>query len=432
MSARKVIGHQNMPAQGTSHGENCTQGTAQGTAQSAGPGYTRSKRRVRTRRGVIWLGQTCNLRCHFCYFQSRVESKEHPDHPFMSLDKARAVCATLREHYGNLAVDIQGGEPTIYPHIAELVAHCRGIGLLPTLITNAVVLDDLGRCRELQDAGLRDLLVSVHGLGKTYDDAVGLPGAHARQMKALDNLAALGIPFRFNCVLAASVLPDLGRIARMAVERGARVMNFIAFNPFEDQQGGRSGQDVPRYSDVAGPLAEALDYLEEHGLEANVRYLPLCVAPNRHRKSFYNFQQLPYDLHEWDYASWSWSGRNPQRRRDGELEPVLSLREANHRSRLFGHEGYLTDPGVSVEDEYRHSALIRAREHCGYQYAPACAGCGLQAVCDGFHGDYARLHGADEAQAQVLLQGTPAVDDPRHSISRQLKIVEDEDASWAL
>jgi len=393
-----------------------------------GKGFSKTTRRVLTRRGVLWLGQTCNLRCHFCYFQNRISSSEHPDHPFMSFDKAKAICSTLREHYGNAAIDIQGGEPTIYPDINALVAHCREIGLLPTLITNAVVLDKRERCRELMDAGLRDLLVSVHGLREDYDKAVGLPGGSARQMKALDNLVALGIPFRFNCVLARSVLGHLGEISRLAVSSGARVVNFIAFNPFEDQQkGGRSGDDVPRYADVRGPLVDALDYLEENGVEANVRYLPLCQAPERHRKSFYNFQQLPYDLHEWDYASWSWTGRNPQRRRDGSLEEPVSLKWANTRSKLFGHDGYLEDASVTIGDQYRHSALIRAREHCGYKYAPACGACGLSKICDGFHGDYASLHGADEAQAQDAAAG----DNPLHYILHQVKIVEDEDAHWA-
>lgn len=394
-----------------------------------GKGFSTTTRRVLTRRGVLWLGQTCNLRCHFCYFQNRISSAEHPDHPFMSLDKAKAICSTQRGHYGNTAIDIQGGEPTIHPEINALVAHCREIGLLPTLITNALVLDKRERCQALVDAGLRDLLVSVHGLREDYDRAVGLPGGHVRQMKALDNLMALNIPFRFNCVLARSVLGHLAEISRLAVESGARVVNFIAFNPFEDQQkNARSGDDVPRYTDVRGPLVEALDYLEQHGVEANVRYLPLCQVPERHRKSFYNFQQLPYDLHEWDYASWSWTGRNPQRRRDGELEEPVTLRWANSRSKMFGHEGYLEDPSVSPEDEYRHSAYIRAREHCGYKSAPACEACGLKGICDGFHGDYASLHGADEARTQEI----SLVEDPKFYISRQVKIVEDEDAEWGM
>lgn len=367
-----------------------------------------------TERGVLWLGQTCNLRCHFCYFQNRIKDVHHPDHPFMALDKAKAICSGLRAHYGNTAVDIQGGEPTIYPEILELVAHCRAIGLAPTLITNALALADRARCEALREAGVADLLISVHGLGEVYDTAVGVRGASAKQRRCLEHCRELGIPFRFNTVLAKSVLPQLPDIVRLALETGARVVNYIAFNPFEDQQSNeRSPNDVPRYAEVAGPLRAALDRCRETGLEANVRYLPFCILPAPYRRHFYNFQQLPYDRHEWDYASWSWTAQNPQRRRDGELTPFVSLREANRKSRQFRDvDGYLTDPGISREDEYRHSAWIRAREHCGYQYAPACEDCALRAVCDGFHGDYASLFGLDEARA---VPGNP-VDDPCHSL----------------
>ena len=266
---------------------------------AARPGFSWTRQRALTRRGVVWLGQTCNLRCHFCYFHNRISSKDHPDHPFMSLEKATALCSTLRDVYGNTAIDIQGGEPTIYPDILALTAHCRTIGLLPTLITNALVLDKIENCRDLKAAGVRDFLVSVHGLGDSYDTAVGVPGSHVRQMRAIDNLVSVGLPFRFNCVLAKSVLPHLAEAARLAVASGARVVNFIAFNPFEDQAGNtRSGRDVPRYAEVVPPLVEALDILGEAGVEANVRYLPLCLVPERYRRHFYNFQQLPWDLHE--------------------------------------------------------------------------------------------------------------------------------------
>jgi MoaA/NifB/PqqE/SkfB family radical SAM enzyme len=351
--------------------------------------------RTITRRGVIWLGQTCNLRCHFCYFQSRITATDHPDHPFMSLEKAKTICSTLRTCYHNHSVDIQGGEPTIYPEINALVSHCADIGLMPTLITNALVLDQRTRCASLKQAGIKDLLISVHGLGEDYDAMCGVKGAHKRQMNALENLMAEKIPFRFNCVLSKSALPHLTGVAELAIETGAKVLNFIAFNPFEDQQNNqRSLRDVPSYSEVSSPLVHAMDILEESGIECNVRYYPLCMVPERYRRNLYNFQQLPYDSHEWDYTSWSWSAEASQRRRDGELTEPFSLRQANIRSSLFASwPDYLTDTSISKDDEYQHSAMIRARQHCNYQYDPKCDTCSIRTICDGFHGDYASLWG---------------------------------------
>ncbi len=152
--------------------------------------------------------------------------------------------------------------------------------------------------------------------------------------------------------------------------------------------------------------------------------------PEAYRQNLYNFQQQPYDLHEWDYASWSWTEKKPQRMRGGGLTELISLRQANSLSSMFKNvPGYLDDPAISPDDEYRHSALIRARHHCGYKFAPVCVECGVREICDGFHGDYAAFFGFAEARA---IKADAPVTDPRHFICQQVKTVEPEDAGWAL
>src|SRR4030095_17203604 len=100
-----------------------------------------------TRRGVMWLGQTCNIRCHFCYFLDRINATDHPEHPFMTLEKAKRICSTLVDVYDNNAIDIQGGEPTLFRHINELVEHCRKIGFMATLTTNSAAPQGLREWR---------------------------------------------------------------------------------------------------------------------------------------------------------------------------------------------------------------------------------------------------------------------------------------------
>ena len=51
-------------------------------------------------------------------------------------------------------------------------------------------------------------------------------------MQALDNLRRLGIPFRFNVTMIRDNLTQLEAIARLAGEKGARVVNFLTFNPY--------------------------------------------------------------------------------------------------------------------------------------------------------------------------------------------------------
>jgi pyruvate-formate lyase-activating enzyme len=416
------------------------------------PRYVGSRARKLTRRGILWLGQTCNLRCQFCYFLDRIEDERHPEHPFMTLEKAKEICRTLVQYYGNNSIDIQGGEPTLWPSIYDLVAYCTSIGLAPTIITNAQALASRDAVARYKQAAIRDFLVSVQGLGPVYDLLVRRTGAHVRQMQALRNLQEEGIPFRFNTVVSKPALPQLGDIARLAVRTEAEVVNFLGFNPFNDQETGkRSCENVPRYAEVGPSLDRALDILAEAGVEANVRYLPFCVVAERHRRSVYDFSQIPYDLHENDFASWSWTDLPAQRRRDAALTPPFGLGPRLELGALRGPVRRLAvrlprvgaglhrikqrlerswadrESGVALEDRYREEARLRAREYTGYRHVGACSACDARPICDGFYGDYVELFGAAEARAIVL--GQP-VTDPQHFSKDQDKKIHPDDLGW--
>jgi molybdenum cofactor biosynthesis enzyme MoaA len=415
------------------------------------PVYVSSQVGQITRRGILWLGQTCNLRCHFCYFLDRIEDENHAEHAFMSIEKAKEICRTLVNYYGNNSIDIQGGEPTLWPHIYDLVSFCAEIGLSPTIISNAQVLSNRATAARFQSSGLRDVLVSVQGLGAVYDEVVRQPGAHVRQMKALRHLQEEGIPFRFNTVLSKPVLGQLAHIATLAVRTGAEVVNFLGFNPFNDQHGKRSTMNVPRYAELAEPLNEALDLLASAGVEANVRYLPFCVVAERHRRSVYDFRQIPYDLHENDFASWSWTDLPAQRMRDAPLTPPFDLGprlrlgilraplrrlaaelprvgDGLHQIKQRLERQWATQmSGGSRDALYQQDARMRAREYTGYRHVAACSTCDARSICDGFYSDYVELFG--EQEARPILLGGP-VSDPRHFSKHQLKNIHPEDLRW--
>ncbi len=426
----------------------------QDTSEAAGNARVLEWTSTRTlnRRGVLWLGQTCNLRCYFCYFLNRIEDTSHPEHAFMPLEKVKEICHTLRYVYGNTAIDIQGGEPTIHPDVLEMIRYCREIGLYPTLITNGLVLAKKDKLREFQEAGVRDFLVSLHGIGDIHDEVVCRKGSYEKIIAAIENMRELGVPFRFNCTMSKPVVPILAEIAQKAVEYGALAVNYLAFNPFEDQETGiRTHDNVPRYSDIKPELTKAIDILEEHGIECNVRYLPLCMGEERHRKNFYNFQQLPYDHHEWDYNSWNWTGLQPQRMKGGDRVPPFFIgpfarwimyrypgvaRRALQYPRL-GRLGLVVQHAlarlawstVGKARLYRDEGALRASHDANYRQFDACGECSMRNICDGFHSDYAELFGSDEAQP---ITDVPVAQDPLFYVRDHKKFVEPEDRDWAL
>jgi hypothetical protein len=165
----------------------------------------------------------------------------------------------------------------------------------------------------------------------------------------------------------------------------------------------------------------------------------------------YNFQQISYDLHENDFASWSWTDLPAQRTRDAALTPPFALgprlklgalrgplrkfaaRHAEVGARLHQLKQGLERAWASQETDealdskYREEARMRSQEYTGYRHVPACASCDLKAICDGFYGDYSELFGVEEARP-ILVGG--AVDDPQHCTRHQRKRIHPFDADW--
>jgi sulfatase maturation enzyme AslB (radical SAM superfamily) len=339
-----------------------------------------SNLRQLTRRGVLWLGLKCDVRCKFCY-DELVASREKA---WLPVDEACALLDKFRTFYRNEFVDFMGGEPTLHPQAVEIVAHAARIGLRPTVITHGMHLADLDQARAFAQAGVHDFLVSIHG--STPATVAGIHGRgrdnHARQLAALDNLNALGVPFRFNVTMIRDNLDELPAIADLAAAKGARVVNFLTFNPYFEWANQPEIAFQARHSEIAPRLTRAIDRCTAAGIEANVRYLPICQLPG-YEQHVYTGYQLPYDPHEWDYNSWYDTGH------PGQPDPDWYLK-------------------ASGRQQQRHQ----------YTHVPACGDCALQTICDGFHRQYLARWGPDEARP---CPGVP-VADPRHFITAQPKL----------
>lgn len=345
---------------------------------SASPRILRSCERRLTRRGVLWLGLRCDVRCKFCYDEHFPASQK----AWLKADDAIRALDKFRFYYHNEFVDFMGGEPTLHPAVLEIVAHAASIGLRPTLITHGMGLAKTDRAAAFAKAGVHDFLVSIHGLGDTAV-AIHSRGRNnaTKQMQALDNLRALDIPFRFNVTMIRDNLTQLEAIARLADEMGARVVNFLTFNPYFEWERDIEIAFQARHCEIAPYLMRAIDICTAAGIEANVRYMPPCQLPGYEQHVYTGFQ-LPYDPHEWDYNSWYDTG----------------------------HEG-------APSSAWYYEASRRQQQRHNYRHVPACCDCAIREICDGFHAQYAARWGGAEA----LPYPGATVTDPCHFVRRQDK-----------
>lgn len=326
-------------------------------------------------------GGPCDKKCEFCYYAWQKNLV------FFSLDTLFGHANLFRHYYGLSACDISGGEATIYKtpqgDIVDLVAHCARIGLQPTIITHGQNNRDdwkLGRKRplyqEIEDAGLQDWLISLHGgSAPSHDKILCQEGSFAKLVAGLDLVKR---PVRFNSTLCLDNFKDLP--VNILKDRPPTVWNPIMFNPFHawSPKTGKTEIDFQvQYRECAPYLARAIEALEPLGWEVNVRYWPLCIAQE------FGFAENVCGYHQVSFDPWEWR---------------LNVTSRNYMET------------IEKEGGWYESERLRAGQWMGRRDNEACAGCSLTAICDKPPEQYQAKYGVGEL---VRVSGD-AVSDPLH------------------
>ena len=129
----------------------------------------------------------CNFRCPYCYV---------PRHPDLSRELTRAEIKDVirqAEDLGARKIIILGGEPTIYPHIEEMIRFIRGRGLAVEMFTNGSGISvDFARMLAGQD--VRVVLKMNSFDEATQDRLTGIHGRYRQIRRTMSHLEQAGYP----------------------------------------------------------------------------------------------------------------------------------------------------------------------------------------------------------------------------------------------
>ncbi|MCL6630901.1 MAG: radical SAM protein, partial [Armatimonadetes bacterium] len=114
---------------------------------------------------------SCNLRCKMCSFANGgdvlADLKDH-----LSLDTWKAIVDDLAQ-YG-CYISLTGGEPLLYPHVADLIEHIKNRGLICIITTNGTLLER--HAAKLMENAPDVLIVSIDGPPAVHDELRGRQG----------------------------------------------------------------------------------------------------------------------------------------------------------------------------------------------------------------------------------------------------------------
>ncbi len=160
------------------------------------------------------LTTACPCRCVTCGSNcGRAADNE------LTTDELFRVLSELKD-LGCQRVSFLGGEPLCRPDLMRLIKEARARRMLVEVITSGTGLDPTC-ARQLKDAGVNSVTVSVDGLRSSHDAQRGSVGAHAQAIKAISALRAARISAGVTTQVNRMSLPELESMGDELLGAGA-------------------------------------------------------------------------------------------------------------------------------------------------------------------------------------------------------------------
>jgi len=329
----------------------------------------------RTRRVKVVTGLKCNIKCVFCYYRNNLDAPNKTA-PRILNDISYAFRRGVRE------IDFSGGEPTVHPDLPFLIGMAKEVGVQRVcIISNGWRLAEKSYVRSLRDAGLDEILFSLHGPNSEIHDRItDTPGSFRRMIDAFGHAAEEGVTVRTNTVVNRLNYDRLHEISGLVSRFNPAQVNFITINDWCFAKN-IIGNLMVSYSEMAAHLREACDFLEPLVPAVNMRYIPFCFMQG-YERFVCNHRQVPFDRYEWV----------PRVR--------ARIEEATGFPRYLAILGY----GMTLGGAWRRlfsQPLAVTLDDCVtegirrrfYAKGPQCSDCRYRELCDGVEKTYAREYG---------------------------------------
>ncbi len=276
--------------------------------------------------GYIQVVRHCN---HFCGFCS------NPTTPYVHTFETMKVLVDDFVDRGYFGVILTGGEPSLHPELPRIARYATDRGLHVRMITNGWRLSDPAFAKEMGEAGLKIVHVSVYSVRPDVELKLrGTADTLPRAFAAVDNAHANGIEVNINCVINKLNADHLDENIRHWIQHHPHIRHFV-WNNLDPSMGRaevNQTQFTPRLADFELSLHRALRLLHQSGRTFRVEKVPLCYM-----------------------TEFAWASTETRKIVKGE-ERIVHFLDAKQTVR---------------QTDWEHV------------YAPGCASCSLRTICGG-------------------------------------------------
>jgi len=217
----------------------------------------------------------CNLRCRMCYFSDEAKRKELKGR--FSDEELLLVANAFFHRALKLQIGC-GAEPSLYKHNVEIIRLAKKTHIPYISLTTNGILFSEEDLRQLVEAGLNEITLSLHGVKKeTYE--YFMSGASfdkfCEVLQALNDIKKeyLHLKIRINYTVNKDNLEDLRDFFNVF---GTHHFDIIQVRPI--QEIGNSDYHNFSWSDIYERYDEIISSFKNKCIEKNIT----CLIPNKH------------------------------------------------------------------------------------------------------------------------------------------------------
>lgn len=265
-------------------------------------------------RADIKLGYSCNNECIHCVisdFRDKVLCEGRPEDITAEEFKRELDDSRRRTDW----VVFTGGEPTIRKELLDLVAYAHDIGFKITMQTNGRKLSDMKFARALCSIAPINFCIALHGPdAKIHDSITQRKNSFNETIQGIRNVIEIRKTSSFlsgKIVLSKINGPYIAQTVRLMISLGFSSISLT----FPHACGNARKQFfrvVPKYSQIALPVLNAIELCVQNGVSVNTETIPFCFLPGQEdkvselrmaREDYVELKQYGYDEKVVDWGS---------------------------------------------------------------------------------------------------------------------------------
>jgi radical SAM protein len=175
---------------------------------------------------VFWeLTRACKLACKHC--RAKAVTKRHPE------ELTTQECFKILDEIASFAkplIIFTGGDPLMREDLVEILSYASQ-EFRVSIAFSGTELATLDKLKELKDAGVSRIAVSIDGLEKTHDEIRGIKGTFKKSLEVIENAKKIGLPFQINTTVTKNNIRELPEVAKLCMSLGAEMWDVFFLVP---------------------------------------------------------------------------------------------------------------------------------------------------------------------------------------------------------